>query len=83
MGTFKFLSQEAFHSYLFKSFRDGILWVIKYHGLGQNVLHKDSHRSVKPSCASTSWLGFCSENEDADEMALEEQIQTHLKKTKF
>lgn len=57
VGTFKFLSQEAFHSYLFKSFCDGILWVIKYHGLGQNVLHKDSHRSVEPSRAIHLGLG--------------------------
>lgn len=29
-------------------------------------------------CIADLGSGFCSENKDADEMALEEQIQTHL-----
>ena len=50
-GHSSFSLKRIFIVILFKSFCDGILWVIKYHGLGQNALHKDSHRSVDPSRA--------------------------------
>ena len=50
-GHSSFSLKRLFIVSFFKNFRDGILWVIKYHGLGQKALHKDSHTSVQLSCA--------------------------------